>query len=506
MIGPVTSEDDDKDPPTRLPASRHIARGGLALIGGKFAAQIFQWGVTLYVTTLLQPADYGVLTLAAMVFGLAEMVAESGIGRALIQTSELRQSDIAQVFTISIVFAAALYVIVYIAAPWLASYLNEPELTDLLRIIALSIWLTPLQTICGALIERRLLLSAQSVIVVTVAVTQGLLVFALAYTGFGVWSLAAGVLGGRLCQCLLVWYLSGWRPRVAIPSRRVSSLIRYGMTLNLGSLIWFTNSNADAAVIASRLGATALGYYSLAFQIISMPADKLAASVNQIAFAVYCRLQSGPDGLARACIRVISLLFAVTAPALIGLALVAGDVVPMLLGAQWQPAVLPLQLLAPTGCMIVVASTLPPLLNALGRPGVVLYYSVLRATIFPLAFLFMGWIAGVVGVCIAWLTLMPIFVVGLVHLTESITGIGLRKMADALAPAAVSVAIMAAAVLAVRSLLPADAIVGRLAASIVVGVLVYVGTLYLIARRTLIAEWQWAYGLLRPGAGVTICG
>ena len=497
MIGPVTS-DDDKDPLTRLPSTRRIARGGVAFIGAKFAAQIFLWGVTLYVTTLLQPADFGLLTLAAMVFGLAEMFVEAGMGRALIQATELHRSDIAQAFTTSIIFAAVFYVLIYFSAPWLAKQLNAPLLTDLLRVIALSIWLTPLQTICGALIERRLLLSTQSVIVVTVAVTQGLLVFVLAYAGLGVWSLAAGVLGGRLCQCLLVWYASGWCPHVALPKRRMSNLIRYGMTLNFGSLIWFANSNADFAVIAMRLGATALGYYSLAFQIISMPADKLAASVNQIAFAVYCRLQSRPDDLARACVRVISLLFAVTAPTLIGLALVAGDALPMFMGAQWQPTVLPLQLLAPTGCMIVVASTLPPLLNALGRPELVLFYSLVRLAIFPFAFLLMGWIAGVVGVCIAWLTLMPIFIIGLVHLTESTTGVGLRKIAAALTPTVAAVAVMSATVLSVRGLFPPDAVAARLAASILSGVLVYVGTLCLIARQTLLAEWQWLYRLLAP--------
>jgi teichuronic acid exporter len=491
-----SSDDSGRIEFPRLPKQAYLILGGLALISSKVVAQAFQWSITLYVATLLQPADYGLITIAVMVFGLAEMLAGLGLGRALIQKSDVDDSDLAEAFTISLGLAIGLCVMTWLIAPSLAAYVNEPSLTLLLRVISLSLLLMPLQTVCGALVERRFLLRKQSMIVVVVAMIQGFLVLGLAYSGYRIWSLAIGILGARACQSLLFWQVSGWRPRLVVPSFRGSPLIRYAVILNVGTLLWFANSNADFAVVTAQLGAAALGYYALAFQIISLPVDKLAASVNQIAFAAYCRLNDKRDDLSHAFLRIMSLLFAVCAPALVGISLVADDAVPLVMGVRWQPAVLPLQLLAPAGCLMVVASTLPPLLNSLGRPDINLYYSMLRAAVSPAVFFAMGWAGGVVGVCAAWLLLMPLFLIGLVHFTRATTGIGLETLARALLPIIGAVAAMCAGVLIVRGFLP-DQMPVRLMASIAAGFVIYVVVLYFAGRDALIGEIHWVAVMLR---------
>src|SRR5688572_32503427 len=49
------------------------------------------------------------------------------------------------------------------------------------------------------------------------------------------------------------------------------------------------------SVAAKVVGPVELGYYALAFQLISLPTNRLAASFGQVAYTVFCRLQDRRD-------------------------------------------------------------------------------------------------------------------------------------------------------------------------------------------------------------------
>src|SRR5262249_7612795 len=162
-----------------------------------------------------------------------------------------------------------------------------------------------------------------------------------ALAGYGVWSLAWGMLCGRVIETLLLWYFSGWCPALEWPSFQGRHLLGYGLTISLASLIWFVYRAADSAVVSALLGPAMLGYYSIAFQLISLPVEKLTANINQVAFTTYCKLHDDHVRMRRWFSRQVVLLSLIAMPALAGLALVADVAIPLLLGTKWHEAVLP---------------------------------------------------------------------------------------------------------------------------------------------------------------------
>jgi O-antigen/teichoic acid export membrane protein len=252
--------------------------------------------------------------------------------------------------------------------------------------------------------------------------------------------------------------------------------------------LWFIYSNSDFAIVGAVLGVGALGYYALAFQLISLPVQKLTGNVNQAVYPVFCRLQQDRPRLRDWFLRLSVLLGLAGMPVLVGMALVAPDAFALVLGERWLEAVVPFQMLAVVGVVMLYSHALPPLFNALGRPDVNLRYTAVCTLLFPLAFLVGGKLGGLVGVCLAWLILYPVLVALLVTLTRGITGVGLPALVRAQLPVLAAVVFMSGCVLAVQWALGDAGGWLRLGASIAVGAAAYGGVLLAVGRRTVLAD------------------
>src|SRR4051812_39960938 len=88
-----------------------IRCAGALVLAARLLAQAFQWVVTFLVARLLVPDDYGMMTFGMLFLGLADTLAEAGVGRALVQKKELTSEDLAQGFTLNLLLSAALYAV-----------------------------------------------------------------------------------------------------------------------------------------------------------------------------------------------------------------------------------------------------------------------------------------------------------------------------------------------------------------------------------------------------------
>jgi len=470
----------------------HVARGGAIMLAMRAATQLVQFVVTLGVARILAPSDYGLIATAYILTGFIEVLATAGMGRALVQSEKLGERDVAETFTLMLALSiAACLVTQALAAPF-AAHLNNPLVEPLVRALALLILVAPFQAICFALIERRLQYGRITAMLAVVGLIQATTLLTLAVLGFGVWALAVSMIVGTILTTLWLLIAANWRPRLAMPTREVKPLLMFGLTVAATHMLWFVYRYADLAIITFLLNTVQLGYYWLALQIMSVPAEKIVLAVNQIAYPAYSRMQDDArrmqDWFARAMLQVS--LF--TVPALVGFALVADDAVKSGLGDQWQGAVLPAQILVPTGILMTLSALFSPFLNAIGRPEISLRYTGASVAIMPPAFFIGGYFYGIIGVCIAWSVAYPLVVFGLVHLTRHLTGLGVLRMLRLHWPIAVATLAMAIAVLAIRHALPAQAPEIRVLASVASGGISYVLTIALFARNTILRDTIYA--------------
>lgn len=468
---------------------RQVVRGGALMLAVRFAVQLVTWLVMFVVLRLLSPADYGLMVTALLFTGLADIIASGGLNWALVQRKRVTDIDIAATFTLSLFLSVGLYLILWALSAPIAKYLGTPDLVSLIRFITLVLFLVPLKTITKAILSRQVRLGTIAIIEAVAFLVQSGILLLLALRGYGVWSLALSLVCGRVVEASLLWYASGFRLAVKMPSADNVALMRYGLTITATSLTWFLFESADVAVISAVLGQVALGYYAIALLIVKAPREKMSTYIYQIMGVTFCRLQDDPQRMRSWFIRVVVLQLLIVCPVLIGIALVADDAVPLLLGEKWQSAVLPTQLLAPVGVLAIVSSSFTPFFNAIGRADINLKYDCTCAASLTVAFLIVSHFFGLFGICLVWLTLYPLLLILMIQLTSSITTITVADLIRASAPVLMGTFFMGIVVAGIGYFLP-EAVPGslRLAAMIAGGILAYSVWMLAFAREQILAN------------------
>ena len=436
--------------PNAQQMAQRALRGGALLLAARLGMQAFSWGVTLAIPALVRSEDYGVMTWGFIFLYLLEIFAEAGLGRALVQRENITPADRDHIFTLSLLFSTLCYALLFVSADGLAWLVREPAFATFIRVLGLVIWLVPFRTVALAILDREQRLGQLAGAHVLTAGLQSALVLILAFQHLGYWALAIGAIVGNTLEVLSLWFFSGWRPRLAWPGRAALPLLGFGAWTAAGTLVWFIYDNVDFALVGALLGTQQLGFYSLAFNLMTLPVQKLAANINQVAYPVFCRLQRDRTRLADWYLRMTVMLGLVGAPALVGMALVVDDAILLAYRPEWLAAVEPFRLLAFVGVVRLYAATLPPLFSALGMPRINFFYNLACAIVLPGAFALGAWWQGIRGVCIAWLVVYPLLVASLLLLTRSITGFGLVAFLRPQWPILGGLLGMIAAVLAVR--------------------------------------------------------
>jgi len=178
---------------------------------------------------------------------------------------------------------------------------------------------------------------------------------------------------------------------------------------------------------------------------------------------------SARDALAAPVAQVLAL------PAAAGLALIAGQFVPVVLGPKWVGAIVPLRLLALYGGVRSIDTVTPQVLIYTGNSRQSMWYSVIAACVMPVLFV-VGTRWGVGGVAAVWIVAYPLVVAPQYRLAFRVLEMPAGQYFKTLWPAVSSTAIMVLAVGIVLAALPQTlAPVIRLGAEVVVGVAVYAG-------------------------------
>ncbi len=178
--------------------------GAVAVLGGAYTlssrliVQIFTWSVTIVAARILRPYDYGVLTAAATVTNLADLIAEAGVCKALVQKPDVSENDFAEAFTFCLVLSMAIYLSLFACAGLAARALPNSQLVAVLRTAGLVLLLVPFTVVPTAILERRLQLNRLITIGLSFSIIQGFLVLIFVLAGWGYWSLIIGYMASEV--------------------------------------------------------------------------------------------------------------------------------------------------------------------------------------------------------------------------------------------------------------------------------------------------------------------
>ena len=476
--GGVTQDASIADSPPEGFAAR--VRSALAWRwGSQVLAQIITWASTIAVVRLLDPSDYGLFAMSQVVVTALAFLNGYSFATSLIQTKEVDERRIAQVFGLLLLFNGSLALAQLLIAPAVADYYGQPLVARMLRIQALLFLTTPFIALPTALLQRRIEFRSQAIVSTGSAIIAALTAFVLAWFDFGVWALVWAPLAGFASRAIGLTFAARMLVRPVFDFRGAGDIITFGGALTLCQFFWIIQSQSDIFIAGRAFDPHDLGLYSEALFLTLIITGRFLPPINEVAFPAFAELHKEGRTLAPYFLRTLRTVFLVTAPLYVGLALTADAAVVTLFGEKWAemaPIAAGLSLAMPAMALQIVCS---PATNAMGRPRIYVMTSAAGAILMPAAFLW-GIAYGPHGLVQAWWIAAPALLAITLALTLPAVGLSLGKLLSELAPVALACAAMTGAVLAVDHAFPLESAPFRLIMTVPVGGLVYCATMWLL--------------------------
>jgi O-antigen/teichoic acid export membrane protein len=460
--------------------------------GGVFGGQGLLWLVSLYVARLLQPQDYGLLAMATVFLSFCQTLQDAGLSAAVIQSRDTDQRALSTAFWFLCGTGVSATLLGVLIAPGVAWIYHEPRVIPVLRVLSFTFVIMALRAVQFSLLAKELQFAKSTKAELASSFGGALLTILLAWNGFGVWSLVCGNLASAIALTLLTYWFSRWRPSFEWDRTALKRLLEFGLPNTGAMLLWQIYYQADFLVIGALLNSVALGFYTMAWRLAMISAERITAIFSKVSFPAFASLQKNPREAALHWLQITEIVSWITFPLLVGMMLVAEPFVHIALTAKWAASVPVLRLLCVLAIMRSLGMIMPPLISALGRPRVIFGYNVVCLVVFPPAFAMAALRGGIAGVGIAWLVVYLPLWLWLIHFTLKLTDTPARDYLRRLLWPAGCTAIMIGAVLLSR-LVPAPKMIYSLLMQIGVGGLVYAACgfwrFHKTARLELVRSW-----------------
>jgi PST family polysaccharide transporter len=472
---------------------RSFARG-IAWVGSvKWIVQLVTWGTTIIVARILSPSDYGLLAMGTVLLSFITLLGESGIGATVITVRDITPEQTAQINGAALLMGLGSFVIAAAAAYPVGIFYHAPALPPVIMALSLTLVITAFRVVPGALLQRDLRFPRVAAIDATQGIIQAAATVILALLGFRYWSLVIGAVLGSVIGSVATVIARPYplrRPRW----QTLRPVLPFTRNVVAGRLFWYAYQNSDFIVAGKRLGALALGAYSYAWTLASMPVDKISALVTSVTPSIFSAAQHDIPSLRRYFLTITEGLAVFAFPLTVGMALVARDFVPVVFGERWLFMIGPLQLLAAYTTVRTISPIAAQVLAVTGDTRFLMYMSALAAVVLPTGF-YIGSRWGTIGIAVAWTIAHPLAVY--FPLTICVfrrLDLRIGAYLQSLWPAVSGCLVMGAGVMLARAFTPPGSALGlRLALEVTAGVIGYFACLTALHRariRAFIALWR----------------
>ena len=437
----------------------------------RFSVQGIQFIVMILMARILSPQDYGLVGMIAIFIAISQTFIDSGFSQALIRKQERTEVDNSTVFYFNIAVGLFLYLLLYVAAPYIADFYNEPQLTSITRVIGVSLIFNSLAVVQRALLTLKLDFKTQAKASLTGAIISGIVGIVMAYTGFGVWAIVFQQILNLGVVTLLLWVFSKWKPLWTYSWTSFRELFSFGSKLLASGLLDTIYKNVYLIVIGKVFKAADLGYYTRSVQFSDFASSNITGIFQRVSYPVLCTIQNEDERLANVYRRILRVSAFVIFPLMIGLAAVARPLILTILTEKWLFSATLLVPLCFQGMWYPVHAINLNLLQVKGRSDLFLRLEVIKK-ILGIIVICCTLPFGLLALCWGGLVSSLISLVINTYYTGKLINLGFFKQMKDLLPTLILSLAMGAAVYLTVTFVPMNSWIS-LSVGVIEGILIY---------------------------------
>jgi teichuronic acid exporter len=411
-----------------------------------------QFFVTLVLARLLAPEDFGIIALLSFFTALSITFAQSGLTLGLVQRQDTSLDEESTIFWWNLAIALAFSVILVGLGPALAAFYGHEILRPLMWVAAAQVIFSALGAVQIALLTRNLAFGQLTKVGIVSSLLSGGVAIGVALMGGGIWALAAQMLTASAANTAGMWMVSPWRPSRHWHFRTGRSVFGFGTWVSIGSLLEVLYTQGSSLLIGKLYGVRDLGFYNRAASTQLLPSATLAQIVARIALPLFSARAAEPDALRRGLKMAIGLAMMLNLPIMVGLALLAPEVVVVLFGAKWLPAAPILSILAISGIFMPLHSINLQMVLAQGNTRIFLRNEIAKKAI-GVTCMLVGSVFGIVGLAYSQVVFSLLAAVVNTRPSQVSLGYGLAGQLRDLSGIVLATAVMAAGVVGLKLLL-----------------------------------------------------
>lgn len=462
-----------------LSVGRKVADGAKRMVMLRLAERLVGLASFSILARILVPEDFGLLVLATSIIAVIELFGQAGIDLALIQRRSAGRDEYDTAWTINILFGGGIAAIVAVSARPLAGLMGEGRIEVILYWLAAASLVGGFSNIGTVEFRKFFDFNKEFWFRFSIRLIRAAITIALALLWRDYWALVAGSLAGTVVLVAMSYVMHPYRPRFSL--KAIRSFAGFSGWMLARNILNGMNDHLVNLLVGRQISVSSLAFFSAGREIAGMATTELQAPIRRALFPGYAALSHDPEALRRNYLEWTAVMTMLTLPIPAGLILVAPDVVLVLMGAKWLPAVPLLQILAFAGILRSLTSGAQFLFIAVGQPQISVKLAALRfALLIPLVMLGIS-IAGAAGAAWAMLaTAAVMFAVNLGFVTRAL-GLAPTDLFGVTHRPVIAVLAMMGAVWSVDAmLLPGFEAIGallHLTVATLTGAAVYVSTL-----------------------------
>jgi O-antigen/teichoic acid export membrane protein len=344
-------------------------------VGGRLLSLI----ATAILARLISPKSFGLVALALTFMAFLDLIQGLGVAEAIVIAGEEESDEQTETaFALNVALGLLLSVITAALGPAAAAFFHQPELVALMPVLGLNFLLSGVGNTHAALALKRMDFRSRTAAELAEVLIRGVIGVALALAGAGVWSLVIGYVVGTLAWTITLWVFISWRPHFKPRRRHVGRLVRFGGSLTGIAVLGAFLSQFDNLVVGRVLGATALGFYTMATRLPYLLIVNLAVVAGRVLFPAFASLSDTAE-MGRAYLSAIEYTVMVTLPLTVFMIILAEPLMVGLFGPKWLPAVASAQVLCLWALMSPLDQVSGNAFKSRGRPDIQLKIAIPRA-------------------------------------------------------------------------------------------------------------------------------
>ncbi len=336
--------------------------------------------VSIILARLLTPSQYGVLAMIQIFIAISNTIVDSGFSSALIRKQNLKAIDYNTTFCFNNILSFILYIILYLLAPFISKFFQEPILINVTRVIGLILIINSIGIIPRTIFVRTINFKVQMKVSLISSLVSGFIGIGLAFLHYGVWSLVWQQLSRQMLNTILLWILSKWKPVLEFSKESFHNLFGFGSKILVSGLLDTIWNNLYYVVIGKFYLSSALGQYTRAQQFSDMLSNNITLIIQRVSYPVLSSIQTDDNRLRDAYRKIVRMTMTVTFACMFGLSCISKTLIMVLIGQRWMLAADYLQLMCFIGMLYPLHAINLNILQVKGRSDLFLKLEVIKKT------------------------------------------------------------------------------------------------------------------------------